>query len=397
MKFILILIVIPFIVFAQPDNEQLLKIKSVSSVAQMNAISNPEEGCLVFVSATKVIYYYDNSSWKPLGNSWHINGNTCSSGNFLGTTNNQDISFRSNNTERMAIKNDGKIGVNTNSPTGVFQVGESTQSAEDIINTSNISTSPVLAPGYANFYVDNLNTQGAAQLNQSIQYNGSASDPRIVTQYTIRTTSFYPPNGFIFQGRLNDNSGWVTLNSQSNVSWPGSYYLEFNFNNTTVYEDYRLIINSITSSVLSTLITEVEFKEIIEVFPILTVKDNGRVGIGFDPPTQKLQVGGHILADAYTPDYVFEHYFEGQSELNPNYKSYSLEKTKKYIEKHKHLPGVPSAQEVKRQGGIILNKAIDTNLEKIEELYLHIFKLNTRIKELEHLISIEEIKKAPQK
>ena len=74
-----------------------------------------------------------------------------------------------------------------------------------------------------------------------------------------------------------------------------------------------------------------EFKENIQQYPLFTVKTNGRIGISFDPPNQKLQVGGNILADAYTPDYVFEHYFEGQSELNPNYKSYSLEKTKKYI------------------------------------------------------------------
>jgi len=397
MKFILILIVIPFIVFAQPDNEQLLKIKSVSSVAQMNAISNPEEGCLVFVSATKVIYYYDNSSWKPLGNSWHINGNTCSSGNFLGTTNNQDVSFRSNNTERMVIKNDGKIGVNTNSPTGVFQVGESTQSSEDILTVANGLTSNFSLINSGQYFIDNnTSTNSSIQNGMWLQHNGNSSDPKIVTSYSLRFSS-YAANGFYLQGRLNDNSGWVTLDTRTNVNWPGSYFLEFTFNNTTAYEDYRITFNGWDNPFLFGVLLEMEFKENIQQYPLFTVKTNGRIGISFDPPNQKLQVGGNILADAYTPDYVFEHYFEGQSELNPNYKSYSLEKTKKYIEKHKHLPGVPSAQEVKKQGGIILNEAIDTNLEKIEELYLHLFELNTRIKELEHLISIEEIKKAPQK
>lgn len=47
------------------------------------------------------------------------------------------------------------------------------------------------------------------------------------------------------------------------------------------------------------------------------------------------------------------------------------------------MPGVPSAKEIQKQGGIIVNRATEINLEKIEELYLHIFELNKRIEILE--------------
>ena len=36
-----------------------------------------------------------------------------------------------------------------------------------------------------------------------------------------------------------------------------------------------------------------------------------------------------------------------------------------------YAPNIPSAAEVEKQGGIILNRASELQLEKIEELYLH--------------------------
>ena len=109
----------------------------------------------------------------------------------------------------------------------------------------------------------------------------------------------------------------------------------------------------------------------------------GRVGIGTNP-SEKLEVSGNILATgSITPDYVFEKYYNGESILKPEYTFEKLEKIEQFIKKHKHLPGVPSAKEIQKQGGIIVNRATEINLEKIEELYLHIFELNKRIEILE--------------
>jgi hypothetical protein len=51
------------------------------------------------------------------------------------------------------------------------------------------------------------------------------------------------------------------------------------------------------------------------------------------------------------------------------------------------LPGVPSAADIEKQGGIIVNRATEINLEKIEEVYLYIFELNDRIDKLEEELS----------
>ena len=51
----------------------------------------------------------------------------------------------------------------------------------------------------------------------------------------------------------------------------------------------------------------------------LRVNASQNVGIGTDSPTERLEVDGNILASGFiTPDYVFEKYFEGRSDLNPS-------------------------------------------------------------------------------
>ncbi|MBL6662919.1 MAG: hypothetical protein ISP71_02340 [Flavobacteriales bacterium] len=120
------------------------------------------------------------------------------------------------------------------------------------------------------------------------------------------------------------------------------------------------------------------------------IATNGNVGVGV-VPTEKLHVNGNILANGtITPDYVFEHYFEGRSVTNPNYKFLTLEEVEYFVKNHKHLPGVPSAKEIKQQGGILVNKATEINLEKIEELHLYLFELYEEQNEIEmQLIELE--------
>ncbi|MFS4457482.1 hypothetical protein, partial [Maribacter sp. 2304DJ31-5] len=106
------------------------------------------------------------------------------------------------------------------------------------------------------------------------------------------------------------------------------------------------------------------------------------VGIGINP-TERLHVNGNILASGtITPDYVFQLYFNGKSELNPDYQMLSLREIEKFIRKNKHLPDVPSANQVKEQGGILVNRSTEINLEKIEELFLHTIEQEKKIKAL---------------
>ncbi len=80
------------------------------------------------------------------------------------------------------------------------------------------------------------------------------------------------------------------------------------------------------------------------------------------------------------PDYVFE----------KDYNLLPLGQLESYISKNKHLPNIPSALEVEKEG-IGLGKLAKLELEKIEELTLYIIELNKQIEALKSEIS--EIKK----
>lgn len=108
------------------------------------------------------------------------------------------------------------------------------------------------------------------------------------------------------------------------------------------------------------------------------------VGIGIDNPTEKLHVIGNILADAHiTPDYVFQKYYDGKSALNPTYELMTLAEIENFTRLNKHLPGVPSAKDVEKIGGLLVNRATEINLEKIEELYLHTIEQEKKINQLQ--------------
>ncbi|MGB5555414.1 MAG: hypothetical protein WBM83_12200 [Flavobacteriaceae bacterium] len=118
---------------------------------------------------------------------------------------------------------------------------------------------------------------------------------------------------------------------------------------------------------------------------VIRIDENQNVGIGIPNPSEKLHVIGNILASGtITPDYVFQTYYDGISPLKPEYKLLSLSEIEDYVRSNKHLPGVPSATEVEEQGGILINKATETNLEKIEELYLHTIAQEKKINQLQN-------------
>ena len=71
-------------------------------------------------------------------------------------------------------------------------------------------------------------------------------------------------------------------------------------------------------------------------------------------------------------DYVFE----------PDYKLASLSEVEAYTKTHKHLPEVPSASEIEKNG-LDLAQMNLLLLKKVEELTLHTIELEKRMKAME--------------
>ena len=75
-------------------------------------------------------------------NDWHLNGNTGtnSSTNFLGTTDNQSLSFKTNNVERMNIFSDGRVVVNSTTAFATSVFHSASTGAEDAITVNAAGT-----------------------------------------------------------------------------------------------------------------------------------------------------------------------------------------------------------------------------------------------------------------
>ena len=91
------------------------------------------------------------------------------------------------------------------------------------------------------------------------------------------------------------------------------------------------------------------------------------------------------------PDYVFEHYFKGTSEIAPDYQFRNLSQVEAFLKKNGHLPGVKSYSEIlANEMKINFAEVSVANLEKIEELFLYAIEqkkeneiLKSRLEKLE--------------
>jgi hypothetical protein len=92
----------------------------------------------------------------------------------------------------------------------------------------------------------------------------------------------------------------------------------------------------------------------------------------------ELVVGGGIMAEEVRvnlqpwPDYVFA----------DDYRLTPLAEVEQYIAANRHLPGVASARTVETEG-LDLGQMQKAQMEKLEELFLHVIALEKRVKELE--------------
>ncbi|MGN7787305.1 hypothetical protein ACTJIJ_22415 [Niabella sp. 22666] len=205
-----------------------------------------------------------------------------------------------------------------------------------------------------------INSNGyvaAEQRSFTVDCNGSQSRFRV---RAIATYGYYNTEGVTVNIKvrsINFNTGWTTLSSSGNDLSVGDLHPMTN--------EWSLYTGN---PVLGT-----------SAYIALHAKSNGNVGIGTRNPTEKLSVKGKIRAQEIKveadngtnwPDYVFK----------KDYPLPSLAEVEKHIKEKGHLPEVPSAKEVEKEG-IALGANQAVLLKKIEELTLYAIEQDKKIAE----------------
>jgi hypothetical protein len=254
---------------------------------------------------------------EPERDDWTMNGNTGSdpASNFIGTTDEADLVFKTNAEERLRIGADGNILINR------FTGGAGMAYFDSLGR---------LQSGFTSAPCNNVQTGWETSFTPFLIY--ACSPNRVaIGDYQIPSSARFYVNG---QTHLNGNLGVGMAASNGNV---------------------RLSVSGVSFL-------------------------DGAVGIGMEPQTgYSLTVDGKVgVREVYVrssgawPDYVFSR----------DYRLESLEKVKGFIERHGHLPGMPPALVIEREGQA-LGEIQKQQQEHIEKLYLYILQLEQRIGELE--------------
>lgn len=233
------------------------------------------------------------------------------------------ISFYTNVTERMRILDNGNIGIGTANPLVKLAISGD-------LNTERLHITSSVDPVVTLYH-----------------QNGTTSSPSSVSAGNY--LGYYQFGGY--DGTKNIRAAWITGIATQNWTTTGlGSSIAFSTtpdNSTTIVERMK-------------------------------IDQNGNVGIGTNTPQSKLAVNGDIFSKKIKvtqtgwPDYVFE----------KNFRLPSLAEVEQFIRKNKHLPDVPSAAEVEKNG-LDLGDNQAVLLKKIEELTLYIIEQNKQLTSLQ--------------
>lgn len=237
---------------------------------------------------------------------------------------------------------------------------------------------------------DKLHVIGNARANDFISANGVFNSINATALYLrtngsnrvtvlnsngnvgIGTTS--PAYTLDVNGTINGTSARIAGNTITGTSW--TIASNFNFNSANIgigvaSPAYRLDVNGTINATALRIGGSQVGQWLAPSANINYTAGMVSIGTTATPAGYKLAVGGKVVAEEVViklqgswPDYVFESDFQ----LLP------LSEVERYVKLNKHLPGVPTAAEVKEHG-VAVGEMNAVLLKKIEELTMYVIEL----------------------
>ncbi len=406
----------------KPEQSAILDVNSTNkgllmprmSLQQRNAIQSPAKGLIIYqTDMLSGFYFYDGSEWKSLGNNssdksvagtdgdWTIIGNagTNPTTNFIGTTD-ASLAFRAGNepsgfidisatSQKTTFGYQAGKNVTTNYNTAFgFQALRGTVGGTGLGNLAfGNSTLSANNNGNDNVAVGggalNKNTNGSGNL----AFGGNAMSENLTGGYNIAIGSQALRNGaspslniaigssaLQFEG----GSGNIAIGENAganNTAGFNNVFLGKSAGQNETGSDKLYIAGSNTTTPLVYGSFATDFLAIGGVDAAPAKRDNLSANYGLLVKkgilTEKIKVATMTSTD--WADYVFD----------KDYKRMSLEEVEAFVKENKHLPNVPTTEEMMSNGNDLI-KTDAKLLEKIEELTLYIIELNKKIKNLEN-------------